>query len=276
MFNVQNKIYAAFAITLVMAGCSNSESTANNEQSTAQSLLTGAKTAADHHDYVQALSLLDSLHRSYPDQTEIRQQAVYLLPEIIKDQMLNDSIPWAEGRMASLSWKMDSLSHLFKEVKMPGFDSYMVSTKIKPGLSKGLEPRLGNDTNPWTIAVRNSRLVTEVAVNGSVILTVNNAAERNVNDSGQYLMSFDNEEANKLAQIIAAIPEGQEIYVKFDNDPGKGILLSKDMRNAITDTWMLATTKEQYRQTLVKRELYERKLITARNQIANNPDATTK
>ena len=111
----------------------------------ASSLLDEAKSSVSIADYSRAITLLDSIHKAFPDAFDQRQEAYSLRNEVdykktIADKQLTDSL------LVDEQIRLDSILHYFKKVDSPElFRPYFIYKSLPAGsiiLRSGIEPRV--------------------------------------------------------------------------------------------------------------------------------------
>lgn len=284
MFNVPTKLILTGLLVFSLAGCKTADADGDEGDSAksenpAQVLVEDIEKAIDDLQYVLALALIDSVKSAYADDKKYVVEAMKHFPRAMEGMIL-DSIPAADSRMVSIQLEMDSLNRFFVPVNVPGFESYKVDKSVYTSdfsSRTGVQPRLGNEATPWTLAVnivgsapQTSAL--RLVVGGTTVVTVNaqGASGRRSKFEDGEAISFSPEEAGQIASALMSAPNGKATLYAKGARGEVAIPLSDNMKKAIIRTYRLANLRDADREARKKRELLERKLVLARDQSANN------
>ncbi|MDE6271213.1 MAG: hypothetical protein K2M12_10240 [Muribaculaceae bacterium] len=274
MSNAANNLaLAALIAAVALTGCK-SESARRAER--AEALRLEAETLASSGDYEQSIALLDSLDRTYHEQTDARRRALANRATAIEGLTLKKIAP-ADSLMALSQLRADSLATLFTWVEGPmGLEGHYVANELKGHDvtdATGIEPRVDPDGYLSIAAVVKGRSI------GMNSLSLTTAAgntrsakadpSRVLNSEGSELTSFRQEDVSDLMQALVAAGDGP-VALHIDGDKGSvEVKLTPALRDALVRSWQLAQARQQLRSAQIERERLERTLQTARNHKAN-------
>lgn len=270
-----SRLLCIAATAVGMAACGESkEDQAHNE---AAELASQIDAAIENSHYVEAIALIDSLNRAYPDEVELRKSTLLSRARAMEGMIL-DSIPVYDAELARIQAEMSELEPQFVNVAMSGLDGYKVEHGAVDAAftsHTAVQPRLGDDDTPWTLAVnlagrsigiRGLQLKTAGTVTAQIM--ADNAAERRVRSDVGEMFSFGPEEADVIASSLT--PGDSKVVITVVGERGNvDIAVNEKMSNAIRRTARMAQLRTEDHNARVTRELLERKLLVARDQIAN-------
>lgn len=276
MCNAANKLaLAAFLAAAVFAAGCKSESQRRAER--AEALRLEAETLAASGDYVQSLALLDSLDRTYREQTDTRRRAMANRASALEGYTIS-KMGSADSLLAASQLRADSLGALFVWVDGPrGLEGHYVANGLKGRdvtAATGLEPRVDPDGYLSIAAVVKGR---SIGMNALSLTTATAnvrtpAADpgRVVSSEGSELTSFRQEEVAGLMQALEAAGPDSPVALHIDGTRGSvEVKLTPELRTALVRSWQLALARQQLRSARLERERLERTLQTARNHKAN-------
>lgn len=226
--------------------------------------------------YAEAIQLIDSLNATYHDDVKLRKESMLSRARAMEG-LIRDSIPMVEASIAELNIENDSLKQFFTAVAEKNLPGYIVDKSVKNvSLLQGnvVQPRLGDALSPWSLAVsvRGDLRLTGLSLESDgkeVRIEATDPASRRVVGSGIEMFSFTAAEVDALAAILDG-DASEPVTLVVEGEKGSSrIKLSPQMQQAIWRTWRLSVIREDLRKLMLKRELLERKLIVAQDQIAN-------
>lgn len=283
MFNVQIslKIFNFFLLllvpTLILPACSGSLFSGKSEtEEKCEQLTAQIDSAINCGQYFEAIALIDSLNSSYPEEIHFR-KGTLLSRARAMEGIIRDSIPLVEAEIARSQIAVDSLKNFFTAGNQQGVTAFAVDKSVKNiSLASGnvLQPRLGDSLESWSISVgvRSTKPIKAVTLlcNGETLhIASSEINESVVQGQGYEMFSLNSTESGKIADFLRnSGEEGAKLMVMFERGD-IGINISEAMKMAICRTSEFALEREKNRHAKVERELLERKLIVAQNQIAN-------
>lgn len=276
MFNARINI-AALTTAIVLTACGPSE--AEKKHAAAEELAAQIETDLNSGNYIDAISLIDSLNTAYPDEVELRKSTLLSRARAMEG-MVMDSIPVYDEILTRVTLEKDSLDSFFVNVSVPGHDSYRVDRAVSDASFTShttAQPRLGDEQIPWTLAINIAGKTPHITgirltVDGTTEarVTAKNAADRRVIGAGGEMFSFGPEEAWQISEALAEVPKNAKVVLVVEGEKGDvNIAVNERLRSAIERTARRAQLIREDHDARLNRELLERKLIIARDQIAN-------
>lgn len=274
MFNVQIKHYITFAVVAItLSSCS---SGGFFGPSPAEELSAKIDTLINTGQYQEALQYIDTLNTRYPKEVELR-KASMLSRARAMEGVINDSIPIVDAQIERTQQELDSLKPYFTAVNDPGLPGYIVDKAVRNvNLLSGnnLQPRLGDALSSWTLVVnvKGHKNITglSIEIDGRrASSSASNAESRRVKGSSGEMFSFTTAEVDPIAEAIAGSVVSPAVLYIETSTGAVSIKLSEPMVTAIWRTYIFSKLREEHRLALVRRELLERKLAVARNQVEN-------
>lgn len=240
----------------------------------ARGLLDAATQAFDRGDYSSALSLTDSLKRTYPDQIDIRREALHLTTRATEGLTLR-RLETADSILAVLGVKGDSLQKLIRYVKNP-IEGYYVGINAKDGGivgSNGLQARLNSDGSFYLISSLKARSVKST----SVTVTCNEASastsaiphdgERNDRSMGAEVITYIGAECDSLGHFIL-LHRSQPMTLTFNGSSTYSMPLPQSQIQEIATLYEYSTIMRQAKVAALEKEKLTRALDIARAQAA--------
>ncbi len=269
-----NKIkFTSLAIAVTLCSCSD----ANDNNTPATDLSVAIDKAIEKGELEEAKLLCDSLNSVYPDSIELRRKTINQRASIAQAECLRD-IPSVDARIVELQTRIDSLMSDFREVRVSAATgSYLLYKTLSPnevsGNNVAAQARVGNDDTPWMIILRipaklNAQNVKLIAPNGTSLVSVEAPQSTKFDSDSYQTLVLGPEQGKLIAEAIEknGIDNGYKLQV---NNNELSISLSKSSVTAIARSCNMATARAEMRQALIDREALERRLSTARNQLAN-------
>lgn len=277
MFNVRiNTILLVTSVFLgtIISGCGSSES--EEAENSPKNLVARIDTLLNEGQYNMALELIDTLNIKYPGELELRKTTLLSRARAMEG-LIRDSIPMVDSLMTSTAIEKDSLSNFFTQISVKGLEPYYVDKNIKNTNitgNNGVLPRLEGTDNHWTLTVSlpkgKNLTALQIVLNGDTVNTVINGADaRTVTGSTHSMITLAGDEVQPIANCFNGKATGNIDLIAVCSNGNVKLRLSPAMQNAIWRTCRLSYITEQNRLARVKRELLERKLIVAQNQVAN-------
>ena len=152
MFNVATKL---FAIIAIIANISMLFSCSNGHKEEATTLYESAKALYDCQQYDSTLSVLDTLYKRYPAETDIIKQGIHLMAQA-QEQVSIIGIKQADSIIAVNAPIVETLAKDFVVVKNPDLvENYRIYKSLKntPLINRtGVEPRIDDNGNIYLVS----------------------------------------------------------------------------------------------------------------------------
>ena len=257
-------------ICFVATGCSISETKKAN------ALVDQIQNNIESGNYCDAILLIDSLNKTFPEQTEARKTTLLSRAQAMEG-LIRDSIYITETEMVKVQLELDSLKQFFIPVQERNLPGYIIDKTVKDvNLLKGnaIQPRLGDALSPWVLEVsttgKSEIYGLQTTIDGHIIdIRANNAQNRRVEGSGIEMLSFSCDEVDILGNSLSGFSSQPLKLTVLGNKKNVEIIVSPEIQNAIWRTYRFALLRDNNQKLHAKRELLERKLIVAQNQIVN-------
>lgn len=274
MSNVSAKSLFLSASVLLLAACG----TVSPEQKAAQELLDRANTEITGGDPALAITLLDSISVAYPDQTEIRREALALRPKAVEAITLAQ-IEHEDSVLAALEADNIRTAPLMKKITGKDLvEPYFVPGKgYNPNFvsSTGIQARVDLVGQFYLLSSVNGKPLRHVAVeftgrNGSVATkSVPADGETNFRMNGSELITYEPGGCDTIGQFFL---DNRNTAIKgfFISENGRRtpFPLTADQIAAIGDAYSYSRSITEARTSAVRKEKLERQLQIARDQIA--------
>lgn len=269
MYNAVIKFIPIALICNLLFSCSD-----NNSQK-ASELLNEAETCISSKDYAQAITLLDSLQRTYLTEVDIRRNAMHLRPKAIEGQTLletaqNDSL------IAVLEAEHNSLKDNFSLVNNPELlEGYYVITELnRPIFDRTtIQPRLSAQGEFYIVSSLNGNPIKHTAIslsNGNENVTTTHAGydgERNYRSGKTEMITFMPAECDTLGQFASRFDNSKLTLIFIGNRTYSTTLSAKET-HAMATTYRMSQILSQLKKARLKKELLEQQLLLARDHIA--------
>lgn len=243
----------------------------------AQNLADQISRSIDEGRYSHAIELIDSLNNNYPDAIELRQSTLLLRAKAIEGQ-IRDSIPIVDAERARIQEEYDSMKEHFIAVREEGLPGYIVDKAVSNvSLTTGnvLQPRVGDSLSPWVLEISVGTDLSGILgirwsdSEGVHEIFADNPNIRQVNSSSRNMLSLNGKEVESFAKSLDGKTSETKNITVIGSKRNLDIKVSPDVLNAIWRTYRFTELRDEERLANIHRELLERKLITAQNQIAN-------
>ena len=240
----------------------------------AQARLDCATQAFDSGNYILALSITDSLKRSYPSQIDIRRKALHLTTRATEGLTLH-RLETADSLLATLGVKGDSLQKLIRYVKNP-IEGYYVGINAKDGGivgSNGIQARLTPNGNFYLISSLKSKAVKSTSVTvacdgaSASTSTVAYDGERNDRSMGAEVITYMGAECDSLGHFIQ-LHYSQPMTLTFNGSTSYSMPLPQAQAQEIATLYEYSTTMRRAKVASLEKEKLTRALDIARAQAA--------
>jgi hypothetical protein len=277
MCNVVNKWAILAALTIALTGCGSS---ATQSRQAAEQMVAEAEAAIEQQRYADAITILDSLQSQYPTEVEIQRRAMNVRPKAIEGLTIRE-IETNDSLLAIATWKVDSLTPLFKEVANPQLvESYRIAKTSNDQLFSGstVVARLSEDGEFYLISTLNGNAIkhTSISLSGggnsvtSATVAFDNA--QNYRSGSNEMITFSAAQCDTLGQF-AANHDNAKLSLTFHGNRDYTTTLTATEVHAIADTYRMANALGRKRQLSKQQELLRAKLQLARDQQARTmPD----
>jgi len=269
MYNAIKTLILVVAAAACAAGCSADHSRAD----AADRLLTDARAKAAAKDYTAAITLLDTLDKSYRDCLEQRRAGTRLRTEALRDLTI-DSIAANDARRQSLQLRIAELEPRFEHVDIGGTGGFSVDKSIYTGDEMShtvVQPRLDEDGLFYLAVGVAGRTI------GITGLRYGDVATRPVSwdgpvIEGSEIMNLSSEYIGDFADAVAATGE-QSATVTITGKRGNvPVRLDRKQLDAFRATLDYSRALTAHRNALIARERLERQLHNLRDALANLPE----
>lgn len=275
MFNVPTKaVFFSVIALIILTSCDSAEKKEKERRlNAATALVASIDSAISAHAYTEALTMIDTLNERYPEQLNLRQTTL-LSKALAMEGLIRDSIPLADAEMVRSQLEIDSLSRFFVKQSEKGLSERLVDKKVQKREANSLFPVVEDANNPWSLIVS---APSEIGIEGiaadvngtNVYINIPNASSRTVIGKSGESISLSGMEAAPLAEALNGKASSNLSVTIVGNKKDVKINVAPATQDAIYRCYMLAKARERHRRALVQRELLERKLIVAENQVAN-------
>lgn len=269
-----------FFLCIFLAGCKGSENGNDlSPEQAANRLVERIDLEINNGNYREALTLIDSLNTAYPKQIDARRTTLLSRARAMEG-IIRDSIPIVDRMIVSSRIMCDSLKSFFVPVSSPGFPAYLVDKKVS-GVSvtggNAVQPRIeSGSVESWNIIVslagRGGITDLYLDIDGhNVPLTPDGLKVSPLQGDGYEAISLDATVANRLGEALLHNPDATKAKLNVVRSGGSIITLplGENTLNAIRRTYLYANALATNRRALIERELLDRKLTVAQNQVAN-------
>lgn len=267
MFNALNKSLS-FVTLLALAACGNSS------QQEATNLLGQAQGAYDIGNYQQALDLIDSIKSAYPQEIEVRRQALHLSRKAIEGLNVK-LLAQADSSMVVLQARGDSLKNLLTWVSNP-VEGYYVAKGVNPASATsttGLQARMSPDGMFYLISCLKGRSVKSTSVSvisGDHSVTtpaVAHDGERNDRSMGAEVITFIGSECDELGAFVLD-NLGKPMTLAFNGATTYTVPLTTKQIEEIATVYDCALTLRRFKVAAIEKERLSRTVDIARSQAA--------
>ncbi|MCM1021512.1 MAG: hypothetical protein NC343_04360 [Muribaculum sp.] len=265
---------ATICAASMLFGCSG-----KSNSDLAMELLQQADTAIAIADYNYALQLLDTLKAKYPEEINIQRCAMHMRPMAIEGVSISQ-LEETDSLQALYAFKTDSLMSYFKlvhDAELGADYDYYIAKELKnaeifgkTGLQGRVSPSgeftlISSLTGP---GVKHTK-ITLSAADGQTVETATIAydGERNYRSSGTESITFIQAECDTIGQFLVEHPQ-QKMKLNFVGSKSYSMALPLPDRRSIELAWQLAECINKKNKLAQQRQLLERQLALARDQIA--------
>lgn len=242
----------------------------------AQALLDNASQAYEQADYTHAVTMLDSLQKSFPAETGLQREGMALRPKVIEKATLKQ-ISTNDSLMALDKVSADNLKPKLKWIKTPRMlEGYWVAAQgYDPGFMNGtgIQGRVSEIGEFYIVSSVNPSSLHHTAISlsdGAASVSTPDVpydGESNYRTGGGEIITFSPAQSDTIGKFACAHP-GKPLTLTFRGKSSKSISLSQKQVEAISDAYAYATAISRARQLAVERQRLEATLQVARNQIA--------
>ncbi|MDN4753378.1 hypothetical protein QYZ87_02370 [Porphyromonadaceae bacterium W3.11] len=256
---MRTKVFMTIVMCLMLISCE------NKHKKAAEQLQAEAEELVQQEEYEEALILLDSLQKTYPDVVKVRRAAFELSKDVRILQGRRDSILMVPElqRMEAIA---DSLYHHFTLIEAPDMPDENVLR------FKGYDPST-NPSSPFldcylshkgelklvaglsaTHPIKSSYIKIYDSKGETFVASDTIAYDGGLNYRYEYLsryyerLTFSPEAAERLASFIAMAPEHEQlrvIFYKEDGHEGPSFSLNSVAREAITGSYQYYNILQQ-------------------------------
>lgn len=272
MYNVINKFAAAalLAAALFPAGCSDSA------RKGAEELMVQSAKEIEARNFTGAILLLDTLNKRYPDQVDVRRQALRIRAKAMEG-MAMDSIAAGDVALAQAAQNLDAIRADFYHVDSSvGLEGYFLpkGTSDKVMTSTGVQARVTDKGYFYIVANVQGRAIGLNSIDfrdgAASIQSSEISPARVVKVEGSESASFNPEDLQGVGEWLKEHPSASAIVLLGTSGKAE-IKLDKKLYKELVACYEFSSALQAQHLAGVKREKYERMLATARDQLANLP-----
>lgn len=272
MLNAINKTLIAF---VVAAACSLT-ACSDKEHDGAMALYQAAETGIAEARYSEALATLDTLNARYPEQTQVRRDALRLRAQAMQGLAL-DSISAGSEALAAATIDREARDPEFRHVDSSvGLEGYFLPKGVDEKVMTGtcIQPRVSDKGFFYIVANVQGRSIglraIEFVDGAESASSADISPARIIRVEGSESASFNPEDLEGIGEWLLAHPGASKIVLKGSKS-NASVKLDAKMRSQLVKCYEYSRALQAQRLARLKREKYERMLATARDQLANLP-----
>lgn len=266
MCNVTCKIIIS-SIFLCLMSCANNHDNAQN-------LYNEAASAIDKKNYDKALCLIDSINTSYPEQTQVRRNALHLQAKATEGKTLRD-IESNDSLITVLQAQYNQMEPLFIKINSPQLvEPYFVAKNSDKSILEktGIQARISTDGEFYLISSLQGQIKhtsVSLVANGNIATTsiVAYDGDRNYRSSNSEMITFIESECDTLGQF-AVKNSGSAFTLRFNGVRNKSIKLRRNDSEALALTYRYSVVISELKKAIRRKEMLDQKLLLARDQMA--------
>lgn len=272
MLNAINKtlIASVVAAACSLAACS------DKEHDGAMALYQAAETGIAETRYSEALATLDTLNARYPEQTQVRRDALRLRAQAMQGLAL-DSISAGSEALAAATIDREARDPEFRHVDSSvGLEGYFLPKGVDEKVMTGtcIQPRVSDKGFFYIVANVQGRSIglraIEFVDGAESASSADISPARIIRVEGSESASFNPEDLEGIGEWLLAHPGASKIVLKGSKS-NASVKLDAKMRSQLVKCYEYSRALQAQRLARLKREKYERMLATARDQLANLP-----
>ena len=272
MLNAINKtlIASVVAAACTLAACS------DKEHDGAMALYQAAETGIAEARYSEALATLDTLNARYPEQTQVRRDALRLRAQAMQGLAL-DSISAGSEALAAATIDREARDPEFRHVDSSvGLEGYFLPKGVDEKVMTGtcIQPRVSDKGFFYIVANVQGRSIglraIEFVDGAESASSADISPARIIRVEGSESASFNPEDLEGIGEWLLAHPGASKIVLKGSKS-NASVKLDAKMRSQLVKCYEYSRALQAQRLARLKREKYERMLATARDQLANLP-----
>ena len=276
MFSAISKTtLAAVLLALSLASCG------NKERESAAALYADSEQAIATGNYSGALVMLDTLNSRFPEQTQIRKDALRLRA-MAMEGLATDSISAGSEALAVATLRVEELRPGFRHVDSSvGLEGYFIPKDApeKVMTTTGLQPRVSDKGFFYIVANIQGKAIgfssLEFVAGALAISSSEISPARVVKVEGSESVSFNPEDLEGVGAWLVDNP-GVNKAVLHGTKGSVTVKIDDKLRKQLFDCYLYSEALQAQRLASLKREKYERMLATARDQLANLPQPEEK
>lgn len=261
---------------LMFGGCTDSGSKA------ADDLLEQVNEAVENGNSTLALTLLDSLQRTYPQMIDQQREGMKLRPRAMEIAIMAQ-IQTVDSALAAYADTHQSLGAKMKTISNPDLvEPYMTPAEgYNPNFinSTGVQPRVDKVGQFYLVSSLNPGGVNHVSLTfiaGGDELTTESVpydGDLNYRMNGSEVVTFMPAKCDTVGQFMVE-HRNAPVTVRFNGEKGKSrqVKLTQAQAGAMADAYLYSQAALQGRELSVQREKLDRQLQVARDQSARLAD----
>lgn len=240
----------------------------------AEKMYSEATDLYDAGQYNRAIAILDSIDSIYPEQVEIRREAMHLKPMIIEKQTVAD-LSEVDSLLAVANLESENMAQWITFVKNP-VEGYYVAAEQKGKdvtSAPGIYPRMTPDGQFYIVATIN-KPAKSTAI--SISLSNGNEAkssavpfdgERNDRMNGYEVITFMQAECDTIGALACANPTG-DFMLNFIGEKTVSMPLPLTQLQSLISMYEASDIIKELKVLQLRKTRLERQLALARSQIA--------
>lgn len=277
MFNVATKPTAILCATLLVGALSSCN---NGKEAEAMALYEDAKALYDTHLYDSTLSVLDTLYKRYPAETDVIRQGIHLMAQA-QEQISIAGIAQADSVIAANAPIVKKIAKDFVVVKNPDLvENYRIYKTLKnnPLINRtGLEPRVDDNGNIYLVSLLQGRAIKHTSLR--VTAADGRSAETAsvpYDDAQNYrfttdgvsneMVTFHADQCNEFCKFIANNATGQ-LQLEFVGKSTYRIPLPASLKEAISQSYIYSVAIQAGLKAEGEKLYYGKRLEVAKKQI---------
>lgn len=278
MCNAYKFSLSILAVAALFQVSCNSDDT---QQRMSQAELAAADSLLAHGCYTQALERLDSIEAKYPQMIDVRRNAHAMRPRAI-EQLTIRQIQSADSLIAVSQEGIAKLEGEFTHYSGGDLEGYFLPKGFNnDGFTKAVsfQPRINDADFRFYLVVNNSgatlnirRIAYEISGQEYVSDPIPANSERTSRFEGSELAVFLPEEVDSIGAVSASSSSPISKVILIGDKGRMELKVSRQQAEALVNAWRYGHFKNQLRGALILREKLDRKLQTARDQIANTSE----
>ncbi len=274
MFNAAIKPALILCAILMLASCG------NGQKEEASALYKNAEALYNAQMYDSTLSVLDTLYKRYPAETDVIRQGIHLMA-LAQEQISIAGIAHADSVIAANAPIVKEIEKDFIVVKNPDLvENYRIYKTLKntPLINRtGLEPRVDDNGNIYLVSLLQGRAVNHtmlrvIAPDGSSAETASvpydDAQNYRFKNDGitNEMVTFHADQCNEFCKFIADNTD-KHLKLEFVGKTSYRIHMQATLKNAIARSYTYSVAIQAGLKAESEKLYYNKRLEVAKKQI---------